>query len=159
MKLVATSMLSMPASSSQDGSEPVGICGTGVVSLLSELLRAGAVSNRGRIEPGHPLVEDREGAREFLLAELPSDWRVTVDSHSSSPIFADENAQLIFQARKMGTVTDEYVIDNMPFPNKEMARLQLREKEAKNAQMMQQLLQADPEIGQKLLQKQVGLKR
>ena len=96
---------------------------------------------------------------QFLLADLPADWRVTIDSHSSSPIFADENAQLIFQAKKMGTVTDEYVIDNMPFPNKEMARVQLREKEARQAKMMQQLLQSDPEIGQKLLQKQVGLKR
>jgi uncharacterized 2Fe-2S/4Fe-4S cluster protein (DUF4445 family) len=50
------------------GSEPAGICGTGVVSLLSEMLRAGAVNHRGRLELSHPLVRDREGAREFLLA-------------------------------------------------------------------------------------------
>lgn len=99
-------------------------------------------------------IKDVEESK-FLLAQLPSDWRVSIDSHSSSPIFADENAQLIFQARKMGTVTDEYVLDNMPFPNKEMAKLQLREKEARNAQVMQNLLQANPEVGNKLLQKQV----
>ena len=103
-------------------------------------------------------IKDVE-ATQFLLTDLPEDWRVTIDSHSSSPIFADENAQLIFQAKKMGTVTDEYVIDNMPFPNKEMARVQLREKEARQAKMMQQLLQSDPEMGQKLLAKQVGLRR
>mgnify|MGYP001586669999 CR=1 FL=1 len=103
-------------------------------------------------------VKDVEETQ-FLLSNLPPDWRVTIDSHSASPIFADENAQLIFQARKMGTVTDDYVLDNMPFPNKEMAKVQLREKEKKQADQLQMLLQQDPEIAQKLLQKQVGLKR
>lgn len=103
-------------------------------------------------------IKDVEETK-FLLTELPADWRVTIDSHSSSPIFSDENSQLIFQARRMGTVTDEYVIDNMPFPNKEMAKIQLREKEAKQAQMMQTLLQQNPEVADKLLLKQIGGKR
>ncbi len=96
---------------------------------------------------------------QFLISNLPNDWRVTIDSHSSSPIFSDENSQLIFQAAKMGVVQPEYVLDNMPFPNKEMARVQLHEKEKKQAAQMQMLLQQDPEIAQKLLMKQVGLKR
>ncbi len=49
------------------GSEPAGICGTGVVSLLSEMLREGAVNHRGRLELRHPLVREREGERELLL--------------------------------------------------------------------------------------------
>jgi hypothetical protein len=93
----------------------------------------------------------------FLLAQLPPDWRVTVDSHSSSPIFADENSQLIFAARKIGTVNDEYLLDNLPFPNKESAKVALREKEAKQAQQLQMLLQSDPDVANKLLKKQVGL--
>lgn len=93
----------------------------------------------------------------FLLAELPDDWRVIIDSHSSSPIFADENSQLIFQARKMGTVNDEYVLDNMPFPNREMAKVQLREKQANDAAQLKELLQINPELGEKVLQKKVGL--
>ena len=93
----------------------------------------------------------------FLLAELPEDWRVTIDSHSSSPIFADENAQLIFQAFKGGVVTPEYVLETLPFPHKEMAKVQLREKQERQAKQMEQLLQQDPETGTKLLQKQVGL--
>src|ERR1700679_1327674 len=32
---------------------------------------------------------------QFKLTDLPEDWRVSVDSHSSSPIFSDENEQLI----------------------------------------------------------------
>lgn len=95
----------------------------------------------------------------FLLAEMPPDWRVMIDSHSSSPIFADENSQLVFQALKMGVVTPDYVLDNMPFPNKEMAKVQLREKEKNKAEQMKQLMQANPEVADKLLQKEVGLKR
>jgi hypothetical protein len=56
---------------------------------------------------------------EFLLTDLPDDWRVSVDSHSSSPIFSDENTQLIMAGLKTGIVTGEYVVDNLPFPNKE----------------------------------------
>ena len=99
------------------------------------------------------------GETEFLLSQLPADWRVTIDSHSSSPIFKDANDQLIFQALKMGVVQPAYVLDNMPFPNKEMAQVQLRDKEKRQAEQMQQLLQQDPEVANKLLQKQVGLKR
>ncbi len=91
----------------------------------------------------------------FKLTDLPEDWRVSVDSHSSSPIFADESAQLIFQAAKLGYVTGEYVIDNMPFPNKETAKAQLREKEKKQAEFMQKLLQEHPDIGDSLIKKQV----
>ena len=42
----------------------------------------------------------------FMLSDLPEDWRITVDSHSSSPIFQDENTQLVFAAHKDGTVDE-----------------------------------------------------
>ncbi len=96
-------------------------------------------------------------ATAFLLADLPTDWRVTIDSHSSSPIFADENAQLIFQAFKGGVVGPEYVLETLPFPHKEVAKVQLREKQQKQAAQMEALLKQDPETGTKLLQKSVGL--
>jgi hypothetical protein len=95
----------------------------------------------------------------FLLAELPDDWRVVIDSHSSSPIFADENAQLIFQGLKAGIVQPEYVLDNMPFPNKEIAKIQLREKQEHDAGQLKELLQSNPDVGNKLLEKKVGLHR
>lgn len=92
----------------------------------------------------------------FLLAELPDDLRVTVDSHSSSPIFSDENAQLIFAAAKLGYVTGDYVLDNMPFPNKELAKLQLKEKEIKQSEFMQNLMNTRPDIAEKVLVKQLS---
>lgn len=95
----------------------------------------------------------------FLLSDLPDDWRVTVDSHSSSPIFADENAQLIVQAAKMGYVGGDYVIDNLPFPNKATAKHQLKEKEKKQADFMANLLKNNPQVADKLLEKQALGKR
>jgi hypothetical protein len=92
----------------------------------------------------------------FLLHDLPDDWRVTVDSHSSSPIFASENEQLIFASHKMGIVDDEYVLDNQHYPNKEAAKLAARERKAEKAQFMQKLMQEHPEVGEKVLLKQVG---
>ena len=43
------------------------------------------------------------------FADLPEDWRITVDSHSSSPIFADENTQMVFAAQKLGIVDGDAV--------------------------------------------------
>ena len=86
-------------------------------------------------------IKDVEDTK-FLLSELPDDWRITVDSHSSSPIFSDENQQLVFGAHQRGVVDAEYVIDNTNLPNKEVAKLRLREKEKKQAE----LLAAHPEL-------------
>ena len=94
----------------------------------------------------------------FLLTDLPADWRVTVDSHSSSPIFSDENSQLIAHAAKEGVVTPAYVLRNLPFPDKEMATVELREQEQTKAKQLEMLLQSKPEVGEKLLEKKVGLR-
>jgi hypothetical protein len=96
----------------------------------------------------------------FLLSDLPDDWRVTVDSHSSSPIFANENEQLIFASHKIGIVDDEYVLDNLPYPNKEAAKISAKERKKEKAAFTQRLLQEHPEVGEKLaLKSLVGGKK
>lgn len=93
-------------------------------------------------------------ATKFLLADLPDDWRVTIDSHSSSPIFADENTQLVAAARKMGVVDDEYFINNTPLPNKEAAKISARERaKAKQAELAK-IAQTLPEAAEKIAIKQ-----
>lgn len=94
-------------------------------------------------------------ATSFLLTDLPSDWRVTIDSHSSSPIFADENAQLVVAAHKMGVVDAEYVIDNTQLPNKEAAKVGYRKRQEGQQLMMKQLLQQDPQVAEKVISKQL----
>lgn len=89
----------------------------------------------------------------FLLTDIPEDWRVTVDSHSSSPIFSDENAQLVMVSHQRGIVTADYVLDTLPFPNKETAKAQLKEAQEQKSAMMQQLAQANPEMAQEAIQK------
>jgi hypothetical protein len=86
----------------------------------------------------------------FTLSQLPEDSRVTVDSHSSSPIFANENEQLIWAALKAGVVDDEYVLSNLNFPNREAAILAARERKVQKAQFTQQLLRDYPEVGEKV---------
>jgi hypothetical protein len=95
-------------------------------------------------------VEDTK----FLLSELPADWRITVDSHSSSPIFSDENQQLVFAAHRFGVVDGEYVLDNTNLPNKEVAKLRLREKEKKQAELLRQ----HPELLQAMFKRGAGKK-
>lgn len=93
---------------------------------------------------------------EFKLMDLPDDWRVTVDSHSSSPIFSDENAQLILAAHAKGIVQTEYVINNMPFPNREDALVQNREAAKEKQAMIQKLMAENPEAAEKVLAKTLG---
>lgn len=89
----------------------------------------------------------------FLLTDMSEDWRVTVDSHSSSPIFADEYAQLILMAKKLGIVDDEYVLDNLPFPDKEFAKTMAKDRAEKQAELITKLMKADPDAAIKLLSK------
>jgi hypothetical protein len=76
----------------------------------------------------------------FMLTDLPEDWRVTVDSHSSSPIFADEATQLLFAMRKNGDVDGEFLIDHTAVPDKETAKAALRERRKEGAEVQKTLL-------------------
>ena len=50
------------------GGEPQGICGSGYIDLLAELLRIGLLSESGRMMRG-PQVREKEGVLEFVLDE------------------------------------------------------------------------------------------
>lgn len=74
----------------------------------------------------------------YVLDDLPDDRRVSVDSHSSSPIFADDHAQLVSFGLTHNIVDGHYAIDTMPFPEKDIAHQALREREAKQAELLKQ---------------------
>jgi hypothetical protein len=93
----------------------------------------------------------------FMLSDLPEDWRITVDSHSSSPIFSDETTQLLFALRKAGDIDGEFMIDNTAVPNKESAKAQLRERKKMGQEMQKQLLgQLSPEGKDKAIEKMLS---
>lgn len=101
-------------------------------------------------DPDHP------AETAFLLADLPQDRRVAVDSHSGSPIFSDDHAQMVQFGLKAGIVDGKYALETLPFPNKDMALQALKEKEAQHAKMMAELMQRDPEAVAKIMGKGGG---
>ena len=92
----------------------------------------------------------------FILADLPEDRRVTVDSHSSSPIFADDHQQLIAFGVKSGFIDGHSAIDELPFPHKKKLQQKLAAKEKAAAAQLEELKRADPEAYAKLLEKSGG---
>jgi hypothetical protein len=87
----------------------------------------------------------------FRLTDLPDDRRVAVDSHSSSPIFADDHQQLIGFGLKAGFIDGEDAIEDLPYPNRERKKQKLRIKQAGQKKQLEELKQADPEAYAKLL--------
>lgn len=88
----------------------------------------------------------------FTLMDVPDDVRVSVDSHSSSPVFKDNHLQLVMLGAKLGIATPHYIIDTLDFPRRETLHSELRKREEREAALKQQLLQQDPETLAKLLQ-------
>jgi hypothetical protein len=56
-------------------------------------------------------------------------------------------------AIKLGMVTKEYGIDNLPFPNKEEAKAQIKEQDEKKQMQLQELVKDHPEVGDALAKK------
>jgi len=47
---------------------PVGICGSGILDAIAEMLEAGLLSSRGMLNKDHPRVRVRDNKTEFVLA-------------------------------------------------------------------------------------------
>ena len=55
-----------------DNGAPVGICGSGLISAVSEMLRNGVIDATGRMDKEHPRVRLIGGKPVFVLAEKPN---------------------------------------------------------------------------------------
>ncbi len=95
-------------------------------------------------------------ATKFSLADLPEDRRVSVDSHSSSPIFADDHQQIIGFGVKSGFVDGDYAVEHLPFPDKDTLHQSIKKKAEEAKALQQQLLQKDPQALEKLITKGHG---
>jgi hypothetical protein len=74
---------------------------------------------------------------EFLLFDLPEDRRVTVDSHSSSPVFAEDHQQVVAFGVKAGFIGGDSDIEMLSLPNKDV----LKQRYQKMQQAKQQLIE------------------
>jgi hypothetical protein len=92
----------------------------------------------------------------FLLSDLPEDRRVVVDGHSSSPIFSDDHINLILSGLKIGIVDPESAIEELPFQNRDRLLARIKEKEQKQAKLMEELKHTDPQGFAKAVEKGIG---
>jgi hypothetical protein len=82
------------------------------------------------------LEENAEDA--FILADVPADHGVTVDSHSSSPAFTEDSKNLAFQLNRAGAVTPKGLLLMTNPPMVDQLLTMLDEKEQKEAQLIAQ---------------------
>jgi len=86
----------------------------------------------------------------FKLINLPADRQITVDSHSSSPIYEEDNMQKVGFLAKTGAIGPEELIDAMNMPEGERWKENLRTRQAAAAAQSEQLKQTNPEEWAKL---------
>ena len=85
---------------------------------------------------------DENGEQEFLLSQLPDDYDIEVDSHSSSPIYEQQHEQVAFGLAKLQAIGAEDLIDLLPLPHRDILKEHAREREAAKAAF----IQAHPEM-------------
>ena len=74
----------------------------------------------------------------FLLHDIPDDRRISVDSHSSSPIFADNHEQLVAFGLKAGYLDGEDAIEMLPYPQKDLLLQKYKERQKKQEELIKQ---------------------
>jgi hypothetical protein len=83
-------------------------------------------------------VNPEDEKDKFLLGALPDDYRVSVDSHSTSPIYHDDHANLVSWGVRTGTLGPEDAIEDLPFSHKDIKLQRLKEREAAKQKMIQE---------------------
>lgn len=84
--------------------------------------------------------KDLEGKTDFMLSQLQDDARVIVDSHSSSPIYEQDHANLAAFGLKAGAIDAADTIDMLPFPRRDTLRDKLEMRQQKAAEEKQRLM-------------------
>ena len=87
-------------------------------------------------------VNPQDDKDAFLLNDLPSDYRVSIDSHSTSPIYADDHANLVAWGVKSGVLGPEDALEDLPFTHKDIKL----ERQKERAKQRQQMMQEHPEL-------------
>lgn len=86
-----------------------------------------------------------EGTNQFYLSQLPPGFSVRIDSHTSSPAFADDARELAFALHERGAIDNEDLIMLTNPPHVDSLLRKAKARAAQQAQMAQQhpeLLQA-----------------
>lgn len=88
----------------------------------------------------HWTKQDDPGMKsDFILAQLPDDARVLVDSHSSSPIYEQDHANTAAFLFKAGAIDAEDLLDLLPIPNRDMLKEKWQARELSKKQLLDSL--------------------
>lgn len=71
---------------------------------------------------------------EFTLKQLPEDCEVTVDSHTSSPAFVEDNRQMAYSLAKAEAIDGETLIEMLHPPREELLISRLRARQRAQAE-------------------------
>lgn len=93
-------------------------------------------------------VDDGE---EFLLHQLPEDANITVDSHTSSPAFSGDNANMAMALKRVGAIDDETFIEMLHPPRQDLLVARAKDREKAHAAQMAELKQSDPDVWAKAI--------
>lgn len=83
-------------------------------------------------------IDTKKKEGDFLLSQLPEDRRVTVDSHSTSPIYQDDHANLVAFGLKSEILDKEDAAQMLPFNNRDRLVEKIKEREKAKAEFIQQ---------------------
>ena len=75
---------------------------------------------------------------EFTFYDLPDSSKVTVDSHSSSPAFAHEMKQDLFDLIKVGAIGPKQILEHLGVPGSDSMIEELERKQVAEAEYLQQ---------------------
>jgi len=99
--------------------------GGGLGGILAKILGAG----------GAPAPQSQQ----FLLAQLPDDATVMVDSHSSSPAFSGDQMNNAYNLKRFGAIDNEDLIDMIPgLPRASELKLKARKREQQESAFLAQ---------------------
>ena len=87
----------------------------------------------------------------YLLNQLPDDRRVTVDSHSSSPIYENDQQQLTAFGLNAGLIEGGDAIHMLNFPNKDELKRKWDAKQKAQQEQIKAAVAADPSLLVKLM--------
>ena len=79
---------------------------------------------RLRSEP----VEEDDPPQEFIPEQFTDDFIAKVDAHSNSPIFVEDQRELVFECLKAGIIDKEHALDLLDISGKQLLKQVLKRK-------------------------------
>ena len=93
---------------------------------------------RAKEANAHWFDDGQDRGKEFLLTSIPEDYRVLVDSHSSSPVYEEDQKQLVAFLLKAQIIDGESALDMLNVPMRDLLKSRYRTLQAAKAKYAQE---------------------